>query len=383
MKNVSRGAVPPVQLTPVSAITLTVLCCLALCGVITAQSDEAISPPPPTVAVHPQFGGQILGFGVDQGGTEGLLSEYVSEAGGNNLVATEVFDQSTGNIIRVLAMRDHTMDDYVTEGVVGNHIGLELYQQVVNGVVHNYFFTINPLSTNRFTGIWTPTIQNGYQLWGLTLNQGSPKMAVLQATLEGSPYMYLYNTNVVTNTFGPLVSYNNPNIGCCPGFAYDTKLNVAMLAGSNGSPTTPPILATINLATGAVHELTGLGVGTVNGLAIDPFSDNAVFTTQGGPFVPPFVEFYNLNSHTQNALRLPGGNIGGDVEYDSLHRLFIVSASDGFNNSILEYDTLGNLKQVLTGGALNNLLTCCELNPTTRTGFGLGHGLTTLQSFSY
>jgi len=370
-------------LKPFTVLLLTILSCLTLCGAATAQSADAGAAPPPSVTVHPQFGGSILGFGVDQGGTEGLLSEYVSEGGGLNLVASEVFDQTTGNIIRVLAMRDRTMDDYVTEGVVGNHVGLELYQQVVNGVVHNYYFTINPLSTNRFTGIWTPTIQNGYQLWGLTLNQGSPKIAVLQRTLEGSPYMYVYNSNVAANTFGPLVSYNNPNIGCCPGFAYDTKRNVAMLAGSNGSPTTPPVLATINLATGAVHEVTGLGVGTVNGLAIDPFTDNAVLTTQGGPFVPPFVEFYNLNNQSQNALRLPGANIGGDVEYDSLHRLFIVSASDGVNNSILEYDTLGNLKLVITGGSLNNLLTCCELNPNTRVGFGLGHGLTTLQSFSY
>jgi len=361
---------------------LSAFCCLTLMGTALAQSGDSAAPPP-TVVVHPQFGGQILGFGVDQGGTEGLLSEYVAEGGGENLVASEAFDQSTGKIIDVIAMQDHTMNDYVTEGVVGNHVGLELYQQVIGGVVHNYFFTINPLGTNHFNGAWTPRIQNGYQLWGLTLNQGFPDIAVLQRTLEGSPYMYLYSSNVAANSFGPLVSYNDANIGCCPGLAYDTKLNVAMLAGSNGSPTTSPILATINLASGAVHELTGLGVGTVNGLAIDPLTDNAVLTTQGGPFVPPFVEFYNLRTQTMSALRLPGSNVGGDVEFDTLHRLFIVAAGDGRNNSILEYDTSGNLKQVITGGSLNSLLTCCELNPNTRVGFGLGADLLTLQSFSY
>lgn len=356
--------------------------CLALNSTAAAQSGESAAPPP-TVVVHPQFGGQILGFGIDQGGTEGLLSEYVSESGGQNLVASEVFDQSTGSILRVLAMRNHTMDDYVTEGIVGNHVGLELYQQVTSGGIHNYFFTINPLNANRFTGVWTPTIQNGYQLWGLTLTQGFPELAVLQRTLEGSPYMYLYSSNVAANTFGRLVSYNDPNIGCCPAFAYDTKLNEAMLAGSNGSPTTAPILATVNLTTGAVHEITGLGVGTVNGLAIDPLTDNAVLTTQGGPFVPPFVEFYNLRTQSMSAQKFPGGDIGGDVEFDALHRLFIVAAGDGVNNSILEYDTSGNLKQVITGGSLNSLLTCCQLNPSTRTGFGLGAELETLQSFSY
>ena len=356
--------------------------CLALTGTAVAQSNDSAAPLP-SVVVHPQFGGQILGFGIDQGGTEGLLSEYVAESGGQNLVASEVFDQSTGAILHVLSMRDHTMDDYVTEGVVGNHVGLELYQQSLSGGIHNYFYTINPLSTNRYTGLWTPTIQNGYQLWGITLTQGFPDLAVLQRSEEGSPYMYLYSANVAANTFGPLVSYNDPNIGCCPGFAYDTKLNVAMLAGSNGSPTTPPILATINLATGAVHETTGFGVGNVNGLAIDPLTDNAVFTTQGGPFVPPFVEFYNLRTQTMTALRLPGSDVGGDVEFDSLHRLFIVAAGDGRNNSILEYDTSGNLQQTITGGSLNSLLTCCQLNPSSRTGFGLGAELESLQAFSY
>ena len=111
--------------------------CLGLTGTAAAQSGDNAAPPP-TVVVHPQFGGQILGFGIDQGGTEGLLSEYVSESGGQNLVASEVFDQSTGAILHVLSMRDHTMDDYVTEGIAGNHVGLELYQQAVSGGFRNF-----------------------------------------------------------------------------------------------------------------------------------------------------------------------------------------------------------------------------------------------------
>ena len=74
-------------LKPFTALLLASLICLGLRGVAAAQSDDAAAAPPPSVTVHPQFGGQILGFGVDQGGTEGLLSEYVSEGGGLNLVA--------------------------------------------------------------------------------------------------------------------------------------------------------------------------------------------------------------------------------------------------------------------------------------------------------
>jgi hypothetical protein len=39
---------------------------------------------------------------------------------------------------------------------------------------------------------------------------------------------------------------------------------------------------------------------------------------------------------------------------------------------------------MITGGSLNTLFSCCALNPSTRTGFGLGDRLAeTLQSFNY
>ena len=53
-----------------------------------------------TITVHPKFGGQILGYDVDQNGTEGVLSEYVDQAGGTVLAATETFDQSTARSSR-------------------------------------------------------------------------------------------------------------------------------------------------------------------------------------------------------------------------------------------------------------------------------------------
>ena len=44
-----------------------------------------------TITVHPKFGGQILGYDIDQNGTEGVLSEYVDEPDGSVLAATETF----------------------------------------------------------------------------------------------------------------------------------------------------------------------------------------------------------------------------------------------------------------------------------------------------
>lgn len=354
---------------------------LVLCGSSAAQSGTTGLPP--SIVVHPMFGGQILGFGIDQGGTEGILSEYVAEGGGENLVAMEAFDQATGAILQVIAMRDHTFDDYVTEGVVGNHVGLELYQHVVNNTVQNYFFTLNPLNMNRFTGLWMPPRRTNYQLAGIVTNEGQGRAAAMLSSVLEQPYIFLFTSNVVQNTFSQLVPYNNGNIGCCPAFTYDNKLNEVLLAGDNGSPTSVPILATVNMTTGAIHEVTGAGVGNPNGVAVDPFTDTAVISTPGGPFTAPMLQFFNLNTQSGNSIVPVGGNVGGDVEFDALHRLFIIAASDGFNNSILEYDVNENLRQQVTGGPLNNLLTCCALNPSTRTGFGLGRDLLTIVSFSY
>ncbi len=368
---------------PALAVALSTLYCFSLCCSAAAQSDVA-GQPSPQIIVHTQFGGHILGFGIDQGGTEGLLSEYVAESGGENLVATESFSQQTGSIVSVIAMQNHTMNDYDTQGVVGSHVGLVLYQIAVNGGFANYFLTLNPLDNNRFSGVWTPTIKSGYQLWGISLNQGDPELAVLQRTTGSGVYMYLNSSNVATNSFGPAQPYNDANIGCCPVLAYDFKTDEAVLAGDNGSPTSVPILATINLLTGQVREANGVGVGNPNGMAIDPVTDTAVITTPGGPLTPPMVEFYNIDSQTGFGLTLPGSNVGEDVEFDPVHRIFIVAAGDGSNNSIFEYDPNGTLVQTITGGGLNTLYTCCALNPSTRTGFGIGDRLAeTLQSFSY
>jgi hypothetical protein len=152
--------------------------------------------------VRTKFGGQILGFDIDQSGTEGVFSEYVAEQGGKNLVATETFDQKTGKILKVVAKQNETENDYVTEGVFGNHLGLVLYQHVVNNQVENHFLTMNPLDANKFTGKWTPPVKQNYILWSISNTQGTNDVAVLELAEQGGAYAYLYTSNVAANTFG-------------------------------------------------------------------------------------------------------------------------------------------------------------------------------------
>src|SRR5208283_798973 len=113
------------------------------------------------ILVHSQFGGQIFGFDIDQNGTEGLLSEAKTFSNGNVLAAVETFDQTTGKILKVVALTPpiYPDDDFITLGVVVNSVGLVEHEHVQRGfVVQRTFNILNPLDSNSFTGSWTPPI---------------------------------------------------------------------------------------------------------------------------------------------------------------------------------------------------------------------------------
>ena len=62
----------------------------------TVMSHGASLPKP--VIVHAALGGQILGYDVDQNGSEGVLSEWYLENNGQAFFAIETFNQSTGKV---------------------------------------------------------------------------------------------------------------------------------------------------------------------------------------------------------------------------------------------------------------------------------------------
>ena len=159
------------------------LCRLAAVGVfgfvpLAVVGQQLLAPPTPvppeqaqaaatvrqTSLVHDAFGGQIFGFDVDHNGNEGLLSEAMPMGGGTYLIATETFDQTTGGITAVVEMETGTADNFVTLGVFGSHIGLRERQHVEAGfVVQRIYNILNPLSGHRFTGAWTPPVNDKTQ----------------------------------------------------------------------------------------------------------------------------------------------------------------------------------------------------------------------------
>jgi hypothetical protein len=378
----------PVALFVLSA-AMTVPAAPGLAGPAAAVQEEELQAQPAdsaaSVIVHPKLGGQILGYDIEKNGTEGLLSEFVSLSNGDSNVATETFDQKTGKILKVVVKKTNTLDDYVTQGIWGD-VGLVMFEHTLSEFhVLRTFHTLNPLDGNKFTGKWTPPIKKGYQLWTTSVSpEGTTNVAAYQVTFDGSFKGDVFSSNIATNTFGPQIHLK---LGDLPLLAYNSRTNQAVLAHS-GVPTTHPVLQTVDLGSGKVRRFSALGVDIVNGLAVDSTTGTACITTEGGPFIPPMVEFYNLAKKTGFGVPLSGANFGLDVEFDPVNKLFLVAQGDFVNFSVLVFDEKGNLKETIPVQKLPVSPALIALNPSQRIGFvpvivEPQHEFLELQSFKY
>ncbi len=354
---------------------------------------------PTGVIVRSHFGGQIFGFDIDQNGTEGVLSEAKTGSGGKVLAAVETFDQASGKILKVVK-KTTTMDDFITLGVVGNSVGL-IEHEHVQGLLNvtRTFDVMNPLSSNMFTGMWTPPLKKTDLISAVSRNQGVSGSAVLAFHNTGGGTRFAFGTDVAGNTFGPQATLTDPTFSSSPQLAYDAINNVAVVAASNGTVGGPaPRIALVNLTTGQVTQFTGIlgpppfHQGFVNGLAVDAEDQIAVTTTE----LDFSVEFYDLTTQTGFSVILPGATgqlqSGSDVEYDRVNKLFFVAqsvSSTSSGSSIQVYDIHGNLVESLNGFSFSNTFnvigTHIALNPTNRTGYvdGPDSGVTEVQQFSY
>src|ERR1700722_3350541 len=388
----------------VSAVVEMVLSLFCLGRPMPAAAQTAGAPPvgPGTTLVHSQFGGQIFGFDIDQNGTEGVLSESKLLSNGNVLAAVETFDQKTGKILKVVSMTE-TQDDFLTLGIAGASVGL-VEREHVTGiyVTKRIYNALNPLSSNKFTGLWTPLLNAKDIITGISRNQGVPTTAVLYFENTGNNFdTFVFGTNVAENTFQPAVDLTDPTFmtSNAPVVAYDSVTNEAVVASSDSAVGGPaPMIALVDLATGTVNEFTGLRgpypfrQGSINGLAVDSEDGIACTTTE----VDFRVEFYNLKTQTGVAHVLPNATgqlqSGSDVEYDPVNKLFFVAqsvSSTGSGSSIQVYNTQGRLVESLNGfnfsNASNVVFTHIALNPSNRTGYvdGPSSGVTDIQSFTY
>ena len=111
------------------------------------------------------------------------------------------------------------------------------------------------------------------------------------------------------------------------------------------------MIALVNLTTGGFTKFTGVGVGDVNGLAVQLRRWCLARTTTEIDFS---VQFYDLASHTGFSQPVPGATnqffSGADVEYDSVNKLFLVaqpnSSTSATGSSVHVYDVQGNPGEV-------------------------------------
>jgi hypothetical protein len=370
----------------------------------TGEQSASARPPvgPGSVIVHSKFGGQIFGFDIDQNGTEGVLSEAQNIGGGKVRAAVETFDQTTGKILKVVSETE-TKDDYLTLGVTGGGVGL-IEREHVQGifVADRIYQEINPLSSNRFRSRWTPPLASDDIIMGISRDQSSTTTAVLAFTNDGSNFSpFVFGSNVGANTSQSFITLTDPAFvtSNLPQVAYDNVSSLAVVASSDSAVGGPaPVIALVDLTLGTVNTFIGIRgpapfrQGSINGLAVDSEDGIACTTTE----VDFRVEFYDLNAQTGFAVTLPGATgqlqSGSDVEYDPIHKLFLVAqsvSSTGAGSSIQVYDPQGNLVESLNGfnfsNASNVVFTHIAINPNNRSGYvdGPDSGVTQIQSFTY
>jgi hypothetical protein len=350
-----------------------------------------------SIIVQGKLGGLIFGFDVDQSGNLGILSEAKILDNGTVRAAVEMFDQTTGGILKTVK-RSETKDDFVTLGVVGNSIGLiEREHPITLFNVQRSFRAMNPLSSGQLNAPWTPPIDQQHIITRVSRIQGG-NTAFLATDVSGPHIPVVFSSNVAANTFSPVIQItdNDFNFENDPVLAYNGVTNQVVLGhNTNSQFIVPPKIGIVNLATGSFLKFTGLGLGVINGIAVDS-EDNIICTTTS---FDPAVQFYNLNTGSRINVLLPnttendGTFRGQAVEFDPINKLFLVAqpfTSTGTSGSSIQvYDIDGSFVESVDGlsfnGTGNVFPVHIALNPGRRTGFvdGPDTNVTEFQSFTY
>ena len=376
----------------ITRLTVASLLCLGfVAGVTAAGQNPESRQPTGQVIVQDTFGGQLIGYDIDQNGIEGMLSESLTLNDGNNLIATETFDQTTGKILKVVAKRNNTQDDFVTVGIVGSHIGLQELEVAngTKGVVKRIYNTVNPLTANKLNGTWTPPFTKDDIIVNVADAQGSPTTAVLYFNNAGTGSFgpFVIETNVGANTFGKPVSLASfgQTFSDISVMDYDSQTNQAVVGGTSRKCVMCPFtnqIAVVNLNKGTASKFQGLGLGFVNGIAVDSTTGIFCTTSQGDNS----VEFYNIATHRGIIVPLPmtGPYSGTTVANDLVNHLFLIAHPEPFTEGeVYVYDEQGNLTETLTGFPMGPGGTYLALHPSNRTGFTMAPLDASLQSFSY
>jgi hypothetical protein len=353
----------------------------------------------------PDGGSAKCGFGVDAHGDDGLLtSTLFNSCGVESESSAYTFSQATNAVTGTLASSPAGTDQYTTAnqggpGIFAGDVGL--LADTNTSTFATSYTAFSPLSSGTASGAWTPPdAPIGAQVQPAD-NQETPATALMIGNSVAG--FRVLTTNVAANTFGPsyslgpvLSSFGSPQV---TGFAQDTTTGTAVVGASDfDNQSAPPTLITVDLATGALNTIPGVGTQFPVGLAVDSTADTAVMPTANNTS----IGFYNLADGTATQVS-PGGSgyqhpATGNGEY------FVEEAGspDGSlstpgigytpnNDSLSSVVVLNQQGQVVqriehfndfnfASAAIGDYL---QLNPGTSTGYTLGPGGQQLAPFSY
>jgi hypothetical protein len=341
--------------------------------------------------VHTAFGGFILGYDVDPFGKLGILAEARTLDNGNHDIAVETFDARTGQILNIIAQQANSKSDYLALGVVGSHVGLVEFEHVTNLFVDQRVYDlVAPLSSRGFSGTWTPPLGLNDIIVSVSGSELLPETAVMASRNGGLNPTLVFASDVAANTFGPVATITDNNFlsNHAPVMALDSSNHRAILGTLGPNPFGPPRIGKVNLQTGAFTQFTGVGLGYVNGIAVDTEAGIACTSTE----IDFRLEFYDLATQTGFAVplhkALSQAHSGRDVQFDPLHKLFLVgqtmSSTAPTGSSVQVFDEQGHFVEAINGLQLPASSAKLALSPHRRIGFVVkAPDLTSLQSFLY
>ncbi len=347
-------------------------------------------------------GGQVFGFDVNQNGTDGVLASAADTSKpGIYKVSVETFDQNTGAITKSFANYTGKKNSYGVDGIFAGDVGLVTHYIEPKGSIFaiRKYQTMNPVTSQQFTGKWTPPIADVDVLQGAE-NQATSTSVLFAIELKNQDKPDLFVSNIAANTFSNVI-HLDPNLfggADGPRLGQYTAGNEAVIALSPDAGRVggiPPVNELIDLQTGKLTQFEGynqgtFGAGSVNGMAVDPNTGVEATTTE----LNAQVEFYDVTKKTGiAAVQLPctgntsQGNSGAGVTVDPVNKLFLVTDPFYCNGSqgsaLVIYDEKGNLVETITGFTFAIAEPPVAINPSKRMGWAFGPQFSQLQQFFY
>jgi hypothetical protein len=375
-----------------AAILIACSACAASTGPQAAQASHALrlrravglGP-----VVRDALGGQIFGWGINEGGSDGVLTESVTTKQYASISAVETFDQTTGQITKMVAEQKSKsgFKELVALGIVANDVGLIDDERDDDGTRNDVFHLMSPVTRKKFTGTWTPPDVRNLLIEAVASQQSDPLVAIygFKNYVGGGPEVIV--SNVGENTFKPSIPFPKNVILTFPYLiGQDTRAAEAVVpSGSYSGATTFNVF---HLTSGTVTTFLGADdhSGSVQGIAID--SATSMMCVTG--LTDFSVGFYDLKTHSGSFESLPGAGgeqqTGAAIAADPVNHLFLVtqplSSVSPSGSTIYVYAENGTLDETIDGFSFGYGVGIA-IDATQRTGYVSGPSVNALQEFSY